>query len=398
MNLKTSKRYFCAAAACAALVALSSGAQAARFHLLYTFHGADGSSPWAAPILDASGNLYGTTHFGGSKERGTVYKLAPDGSETVLSSFEQPRSGYAPLAPLWRDANGNLFGTTFQEAKRRKAGPGGVLFEISPDGSETVLHHFSPHGPAGVALQSGVIGDAQGNLYSIGSFGGEEREGTVFKYAPDGKISVLHAFSKRHHDGMYPIGTMALDAAGNLYGTTERGGAFNAGTVWRIAPDGTESILHSFNAMDDGETPNGVLLDAAGNLYGTTSGSANQGDGTVYRLAPDGTETVLHGFSRYPDGAEPNGGLVADSKGNLYGTTLTGGGPTNCGTLFEVSPKGDFHVLHTFDAIARRLHNGIQPMGALAIDASGNLYGTTSTGGGKPGAPLYGTVFKFDAK
>jgi len=387
-------------AALAAALALPGGADAAdRFHLLYTFRGADGAFSIAAPIVDASGNLYGTTSSGGPANKGTVFKLAPDGNQTLLAGFDRNHSGIEPTSSLWRDANGNLFGTTFRTARRS---PFGTVFEITQDGREKVLHRFSGGDAAGYGPWGGVTGDASGNLYGTTSQGGALRGGTIFKLAPDGTMTVVHAFDTNRNSGdaSAPWGSLAMDAGGNLYGTSQRGGAAGGGALFKVAPDGTESIVYSFGSeRGDGTPPNGgVLIDAAGNFYATTTSGGFYGYGTIYRIAPDRSAVLLHSFSRYPDGGQPNGGLVADAKGNLYGTTYQGGNTNNCGTVFELSPGGRFRVLHTFDEIFRRIRNGIEPQAGLAIDAAGNLYGTTSRAGGNGRHTGDGTVFKIDAQ
>ncbi len=376
------------------------GAQARRFELLYTFHGADGNGPVVSPILDDQGNLYGTTRSGGAADKGTVFKLAPDGNLTALADFARHGSGAEPLASLWRDAHGNLFGTTWNDRGGRHPPSGGTLFEITASGREKTLHRFAPFDPAGYSPEGGVIGDAQGNLYGATMLGGTYGYGVAYKFAPDGMMTVLHAFGATADDGRQPVGSLAMDAAGNLYGATTQGGAQLAGgAVFKIAPDGTESIVHSFFVLPgDGLTPyGGVLLDAAGNIYGTTMLGGRDFDGTVYKLAPDGTETILHSFSKYLDGAQPMCSLVADAKGNLYGSTSSFG-PGDSGTVFEIARDGTFRTLHSFDTIGRHFRNGIWPVGGLAIDAAGNLYGTTSWDGGTPGNHGYGTVFKISAR
>ena len=376
------------------------GAQARRFELLYTFHGADGNGSVVAPILDDQGNLYGTTRSGGAADKGTVFKLAPDGNLTTLADFARHGSGAEPLASLWRDAHGNLFGTTWNDRGGRHPPGGGTLFEITASGRQKTLYRFSVDGPFGYSPEGGVIADAQGNLYGATMFGGTYGYGVAYKFTPDGTMTVLHAFGATSDDGQEPVGSLAMDAAGNLYGATTQGGSQLAGgTVFKITPDGTESIVHFFSIQSgDGFTPyGGVLLDTAGNIYGTTMLGGQYSDGTVYKLASDGTETILHSFWQYLDGGQPMCSLVADAQGNLYGTASVGG-PTNSGTVFETARDGTFRTLHTFDTVGRRLRGGIWPLGGLAVDAAGNLYGTASADGGTARHIGYGTVFKISAR
>jgi uncharacterized repeat protein (TIGR03803 family) len=394
----------CLAAAFATLtlaLAAPGGAEAGRFKLLYTFHGgSNGAGPSAAPVLDSDGNIYGTTFAGGAKDNGTVFKLAPDGSETLLSQFDGHAAGAGPIASLWRDANGDLFGTTPYTHGTGKVRAGGTVFEITASGTQKVLHRFTLDDPAGYEPQGGVIADSAGNLYGTTELGGAYRYGTAWKLAPGGAMTVLHGFAAYADDGAQPIGTLTMDASGNLYGATESGGAAQAGgTVFKIAPDGTESVLYSFGVTgSDGFRPGGgVLLDAASNFYGTTTLGGRNMNGAVYKLAPDGTETILHSFEQYLDGAQPMGSLVADAKGNLYGTTSEGG-LTNFGTVFEVAHDGTFRTVHTFNTIGRQMRNGGRPQAGLTIDTVGSLYGTTVMGGGKGEPIAYGTVFKIDPR
>jgi len=200
---------------------------------------------------------------------------------------------------------------------------------------------------------------------------------------------------------------LILDAKGDLYGTAgggdlSCGGGYGCGVVFRLTPEGKETVLYTFTGAD-GVGPTGVIRDANGNLYGTTVGGGAAGFGVVFKLAPDRKETVLYSFMGPPDGANPNGGLIRDSSGNLYGTTSSGGdsdcgGGYGCGTIFKIGATGGKErVLYTFSAFS----NGEIP-GGLIMDADGNLYGTTGYGGDQ-NAPCFintlitgcGVVFKF---
>jgi uncharacterized repeat protein (TIGR03803 family) len=208
-------------------------------------------------------------------------------------------------------------------------------------------------------------------------------------------FSVLYTFSSIA-DGVTPDG-LTVDAAGNLYGTTLGGGVEGEGTVFKLDTTGTKTVLYQFGELPDGHWPVGVVRDSAGNLYGATErgGSScffGDGCGTVFKLDASGNETVLHRFGRGSDGRFPNG-VIRDAVGNLYGTTLAGGIPSlcgdGCGTVFKVDASGKGSVLYRFKGSA----DGGIPGGGVILDAAGNLYGTTGTGG----ANTYGTVFKLDA-
>lgn len=198
-------------------------------------------------------------------------------------------------------------------------------------------------------------------------------------------------------DGMNPSSTLLRDSAGNLYGTTDLGGAFGAGTVFKVDPSGVETVLYSFAGGTDGYFPQaGLLRDAAGNLYGTTleggGTSCSAGCGTVFKVDVTGTETVLYRFVGGTDGNYPFAGLLMDVAGNLYGTTTEGGGtpcPYGCGIVFKVDALGTETVLYRFVGGT----DGEYPYGTLVADAAGNLYGTTLYGG----TYANGTVFELQA-
>ncbi|HEX4113822.1 MAG TPA: choice-of-anchor tandem repeat GloVer-containing protein [Stellaceae bacterium] len=382
---------------CGLTLALSvpPGAHAKAFRVLYAFAGGnDGAVPSGDLIVDKAGNLYGTTAQGGAHDNGAVFKLAPDGTETVLYSFQaENRDGARPYGRLLMDKAGNLYGTTFYGSGN--ACGCGAVFKLALDGTETLLYGFAG-GSDGFGPAAGVIADRAGNLYGTTSEGGDldgdsacfpNGCGTVFELAPDGTKTTLYEFAgplTGSGDGSTPDAGVIADASGNLYGTTFAGGASYGGAVFKLAPDGTETVLHSF-AGEDGLLPYaGLIADAAGNLYGTTTqGGVDHDDGAVFMLAPDGTETVLHSFvGGKTDGAYPYGSLVADRSGNLYGTTYGGGGSGcqpgyGCGTVFKLAPDGTETLLHSF----REASDGAGPSAGLLADKRGNLYGVTSSGG-----------------
>jgi uncharacterized repeat protein (TIGR03803 family) len=305
---------------------------------------ADGYHPRAGLVLDTNGNLYGTTRDGGANAMGTVFEVSPNGTETVLYSFCSQSGctdGYHPLAGLILDKKGNLYGTTFDGG----AHDGGTVFEISPGGTETVLYSFcaQPGCKDGYYPHADLVMDTSGNLYGTTQFNGAYGGGTVFRVSPSGAETVLHSFCAQPGcaDGYHPRAGLVLDTSGNLYGTTYDGGTNGKGTVFEVSPGGTETVLHSFCPQlgcKDGSHPQaGLVLDAKGNLYGTTY-FGGKGRGTVFEVSPSGTETVLHNFTANGiDGYYPSAGLVLDGKGNLYGTTLSGGANVG-GTVFQVVP------------------------------------------------------------
>jgi len=354
----------------------------------------DGSNPRADLVMDTAGNLYGTTLYGGTSGVGTVFELSPSGTETVRHSFAASHTdGHYPYAGLLMDTTGNLYGT----AQSGGAKGLGTVFKLRPNGTETLLYSFCVLAACadGYHPRAGLIMDTKGNLYGTSFDGGAYDAGAVFELSPSGTETVLHSFCQQMGcpDGYYPQAGLVMDTNGNLYGTTLYNGAYGGGTVFKISSDGTATTLYNFctaTGCKNGRYPQaGLILDTNGNLYGTTYGGGAYGKGTVFELSPSGAETVLHSFcarAGCPDGSHPRADLVMDTAGNLYGTTYDGG-TNSVGTVFKLSPNGTETVLHSFAANGS---DGTHPYAGVVMDTMGHLYGTTYSGG----ANGYGTVFK----
>lgn len=358
----------------AALLASPGTAYARGYKVLYTFcsqkYCADGAFPHGV-IKDRAGNLYGTASEGGTYNRGVVFKVAADGTETVLHTFcsqNQCADGAFPSGRLIRDGAGNLYGATAEGG----TGGDGVVFKLAPDGTETLLY-------TNWGASSGLIRDSAGNLYGTSGAGGPYGQGFVFRLAPDGNETVLHAFTGGSSDGANPELGVIEDESGNLYGTTPYGGLdtcgqfLGCGVIFKIAPDGTETVLYRFGNADGAVPMAGLIMDKAGNFYGTTLYGGTRSEGVVYRFTADGKETVLYRFSGAgevcSDGCGPFGELVRDTAGNLYGATQNGG-TYDFGTVFKLAADGTETVLHSFP-------NLDEPFSGLIKDNAGNLYGTT---------------------
>ena len=373
---------------------------------LFSFTNLRGTGPEGGVIADTAGNLYGTTDFGGKSNDGVVFKLSPPAlgqtawTEKVLHAFSGT-DGVHPYAGLVADSAGNLYGTTHDGG----AAGIGLVFELSPPAAgktawrETVLHSFN--GADGDNPGAGLIADSAGNLYGTTDFGGKSGDGVVFELSPPAAgqtawtETVLHAFNRA--DGYAPVAGLIADSAGNLYGTTLFGGGGNCpngcGTVFELSPPAagqtawTETVLHAFDGTD-GELPYaGVIADSAGNLFGTTAyGGPLHNDGVVFELSPPGagrtawTETVLFAFHG-TGGQFVAAGLIADSARNLYGMAGEGGRADD-GVVFKLSPPAAGQtawtktVLHSFNGA-----DGGDPLAALIADGAGNLYGTAYRGG-----------------
>lgn len=375
-----------AARVCAAILvfglAVVQAGQGQTESVLYSFTGgSDGFGPATGVTRDASGNLFGTTYYGGNFGAGTVFEVTSSGEEKVRYTFTGLGDGGGPSGDLLLDAQGNIFGTTYFGGAFKN----GTIFELSSSGTQKVLYSFTG-GTDGALPRDGLIRDAQGNFYGTAEYGGTTNNGNVFEFTKTGKLVVLHSFTGGA-DGGTPMGALLRDAQGNLYGTTYFGGSVGGGTVFRVTPAGKESVLYSFKGFKDATGPQGALVrDAKGNFYGTTITGGQFGSGAVFRLTPAGKITVLHSFGNGADGVFPTATLVQDGKGNLYSTTLFGGA-SGQGCVFSITLSGSEAVLYSFTGGT----DGGKPSADLTLDGEGNLYGTTSVGG----ASGLGTVFKL---
>ena len=396
-----------------------------KLTVLHTLSGTDGQAPIGGIAFDSKGNLYGTTRFGGSSSPscpfldscGTVFQLSPDGlggwSFQTLYEFSGGADGAQPSGDLIVDSSGNIYGTTFFGGiMNSTCSMGcGTVFKLSPSPSSigwnlTTLHSFS--GPDGENPYSGLIRDSAGRLYGITSF-----ITTVFVLVPSNSgwtFSTLYGFDK--FIGAYSYGGLTIDASGNLYGTTSLGGlmkcdnGYGCGTVFELSRSGASvkfTILYEFKGCTsgDGSQPmSNLAIDPGGDMFGTTQaggtgcGNGSIGNGTVFKLShATGTwrEQVLRRFN-VTDGQNPTGDLAIDGSGILYGATQYGGTASGqYGTVFMLKPSGTawkFTTLHNFSDLS----GGQEPVGGVSLDPSGNLFGTTEYS--QPFG-TYGTVFEL---
>jgi uncharacterized repeat protein (TIGR03803 family) len=314
----------------------------------FTVRTRDGSLPYAGLVMDVKGDLYGTTTVGGLTDGncaigcGTVFRLTETGKESVLYRFKGgTKDGYSPNSALIVDAKGNLFGTTGAGG----ASAAGTVFKVDTFGKETVLYSFKGGRTDGAVPWSALVMDSKGNLYGTTQIGGAGDLGTVFKISNSGKETVLLSFNGSP-DGEMPLAGLVMDAHGNLYGNAPYGGnfscgvdGFGCGTVFKLTQTGNKTVLYTFaGGPADGRVPwGGLILDAKGNLYGTTLRGGLSDAGTIFKVDSRRKETVLYSFTGGVDGGGPNGDLVLDTKGNLYGTT-GGGGANGAGTVFKLTP------------------------------------------------------------
>ncbi len=346
------------------------------YSLLHSFTGSDGAYPYAGLLQGADGALYGTTNRGGTSDHGTVFSLTADGSYSLLYNFNG-FDGYAPYAGLLQGADGAFYGTLSYSY-------GGTVFHLTADGSSfSLLHQFDFSD--GSRPYAALIKGADGALYGTTYQGGTYDRGTVFRLATDGSFSLLHSFTGSGSDGAYPYAGLLQGMDGALYGTTFYGGSNGVGTVFRLATDGSLSLLHSFTGSDGAYPYAGLLQGANGALYGTTVAGGSNNSGTVFRLAADGSYSLLHSFNG-SNGGTPYAGLLQGADGALYSTTFYGGS-NGAGSVFRLAADGsNFSLLHSFN-----YSDGYYPYAGLLQGGDGALYGTT-TRGGTAGA---GTVFRL---
>lgn len=358
------------------------------FNLLVSFDNHNGAKPNIGLIQGLDGNYYGTTEggngFTGGWGYGTIYQLTPGGTVTNLHRFTPADPhGAVPLAGLAQDINGDFYGTTCASYCDGVTGYG-TIFRMAPNGRITTLHAFDP--TDGAVPNSLLVRGIDGSFYGTTSEGGADNAGTIFRITPDGTFSSLYSFTGAS-DGGGPEG-LTLGPDGDFYGTTYYGGASaEAGTVFKIAPGGEFTSLYHFNKTSGTGTYSALTLGRDGDLYGMTYIGGQGGFGTIFKITPRGALTILHSFNG-SNGSFPVGALVAGSDGNLYGTTLEGA--IGYGNIFRITPGGVFTSLFTFSEPNQQ---GDQPHGGMLQGTDGDFYGTTWYGG----VDNMGVVFRLSA-
>jgi uncharacterized repeat protein (TIGR03803 family) len=358
---------------------LSPAGQGWQESLLYSFTSDADTPSEAFPsslVIDKAGNLYGAAGYTGeiNRARGSIFELSPSATlpwhEANLADFHGALAN--PIGSLIFDKSGNLFGTVLNGG----ANGHGAVIEFTPQGNGQwkliTIYSFAGYPNDGSHPGAALVMDSAGNFYGTTEAGGSSSAncftendqpsgcGTVFELSPSSggswKESVLYSFAGGTADGASPTAPLIFDSAGNLYSTTLGGGIkgcrshrqiFGCGTVFELSPSSggswSETILYQFtDKTGDGGLPQaGVIFDSFGNLYGTTTIGGATLYGTVFELSPNSaggwTETIVHSFGSAGDGLTPYAGLIRDAAGNLYGTTV-GGGATNSGTVFEITP------------------------------------------------------------
>lgn len=372
---------------------------------LVNFNLTNGANPYAPLVQATDGNLYGTASAGGASTAcfgggcGTIFRVTPAGTLTTIYSFctqANCADGSYPTAGLIQAATGAFYGTSEQGG----ANSYGTVFRITSAGALMTLYSFCARTNCadGSNPFAGLL-QANGNLYGTTYMGGVNLDGTIFKLTSGGALTTLYSF-QGPSGGATPSASLVQGTGGNFYGITEFGGANNTcppyngcGTVFKITPGGALTTLHSFNGIDGSRPYAGLVAATDGNLYGTTEEGGANNHGTVFKISSSGTLRTLHNFN-VTDGSGPYGGLVQATDGQFYGTTQFGGSSTacsgGCGTLFKITSSGALISLYSFCAKAS-CTDGTAPLAALMQATDGNFYGT-SYGGGANGD---GTIFSF---
>lgn len=389
------------------LVGISLTGQAQTLTVLHAFTGgSDGAGPGGAGVtIDRAGNLYGGTDFGGlsgsqcyaGSTCGTIFKLTHRDSNWIFStlySFHGP-DGATPDAPLAFGPDGALYGSTFYGGIGCFNGCGNV-FRLQPQPTfcasvscpwtQTVLYQFTGQSDGSEPAFGALTFDASGNLYGTSTGNGTGTCGTVFELAPNGNqwaFNVIWTFTG-YLDGCSSWSGVTFDQAGNLYGTTNEGGADGFGTAFELSPAGQSwslTPLHQFDNSSDGSRSFGNLIfNSSGDLLGSNAEGGAGDEGGVFKLSPSGggwSLSVLHSFDGEADG--PQAAVQMDSAGNLYGTTVQGG-THGWGNVFKLTPSGSGYTytdLYDFTDGS----DGGWPYGQIVMDANGNLYGVAEMGG-----------------
>ena len=368
---------------------------AATLSTIATFNGANGAYPYGGLMVDSAGNLFGTTHGDIFNTKGSVFELAKGSGGYTLSTIAtfNGSNGAYPRAGLLADNVGNLFGSTSSGGPTDR----GTLFELAKSsGGYTLSTLAILDGSNGISPYPVLIADNAGNLFGTANSFGAGGKGTVFELAKGSEgytLSTIVAFNGTN--GGYPVSGLTADSAGNLFGTTYSGGANDKGTVFKLVKGSegyTLSTIATFNGINGARPSGNVVADSVGNLFGTTySGGANN-KGVVFELAKGSGGYTLSTIATFngSNGAAPYAGLLADSAGNLFGTTYSGGSG-GLGTVFELVKGSEGYTLSTIATFDGTGTNGANPYASLVADSAGNLFGVAVNAG----AGGYGTVFQI---
>lgn len=341
----------------------------------------NGANPYGGVIKGSDDNLYGTATYGGTSNRGTVYKMSTTGVIAKLLKLTSTQ-GTNPFYTLLQGSDGNFYGPTNAGGTTSNLG---TLLKLSPAGTLTKLFTFTNGTNQGYIPTGALIQASDTNFYGTAYYGGVSVCGTVFKVAPTGAFTRLLSFDCSN--GAYPNAGVIQGSDGNFYGTTRNGGTNGYGTIFRVTSAGVLTTLFNFSNTNGARPYGGLVQGSDGNFYGTTSqGGTILNAGTIFRITPTGTFTSLIKFNN-TNGREPNGTLLQMSDGSFYGTT-TSGGLSDWGTVFKYIP-GAVPPLTTILNFGNT--RAVNPYAGLTLTSDGKLYGTTVNGG----VNGYGTVYQL---
>ncbi|HVI07807.1 MAG TPA: choice-of-anchor tandem repeat GloVer-containing protein [Candidatus Binatia bacterium] len=383
---------------------------------LATLDPTTGLQPFGPLVQALDGNLYGTTLVGGINCSpfticGTIFKITSAGTLTNFYNFcslPNCTDGGGPQSGLLQALDGNLYGTTTYGGIGGENSSHGTLFKIDPAGSLSTLYMFCalPNCVDGEEPRGNLIQALDGNFYGTtfagGAFAGA---GNIFRLTTaSGNLRQLYNFCSQPGcaDGSNPTAALLQAPDRNFYGTTEYGGTYGYGTIFKLVPGGALTTLYSFCPQQQTDCPDGqypstgaLALSSDGGFYGTTQAGGAYGQGTAFRISRDGALITLHSFCRgllpfCPDGAEPLSGVIQATDGNFYGIAHEGGSPSGGGLIFKMTPQGSVSVVYDFCS-RTNCTDGLYPQAGLVQATDGSLYGTTISGS----TPNYGVVFRL---
>ncbi len=369
----------------AGLALASATGRAQTFTVLDNFLTGGPGPEWPGGPLPQGrdGNLYGYSYRGGANDTGSIWKTDSSGTVSVVYNFAAG-TGNDCQNGMTLGTDGNFYGTAYTNC----AGAG-YVFKLTSSGTLTVLHTFTgtPDGfGPGILTQY-----SDGNFYGVTSTGGANNVGSMFKITPAGTLTTIYSFSPSNP---YPTYGLTVGNDGNFYGTTGSPGSMggNSGSVFKITPSGVLTLLHTFTSDPDGSSPeSGVILGRDGNFYGTTEFGGTFdglfGYGTIFKMTPSGTVTILHSFSGTEYAAHPTAPLIQATDGNFYGV-ISGCAEFGCGgpnDVFKMTPSGTVTVIEQLTGTA----NGSYPYWPLVQGTSGVLYGVAQQGGTTNGGTLF---------
>ena len=357
-----------------------------QYHLQLRDNGTGGTNPWYVTLVQGTnGNLYGTTYNGGAFSQGTVFNVTTSGSQKVIRNLGASTTDAAyPTGGLTLGTDGNFYATSQQGGPHSM----GTIFKITPTGTLTILHNFNafmdgafPWGPPILA--------SDGNFYGTTSGGAINGDGIVYKITSSGNFTEIYKFDVTH--GFSPIAPPTQGTDGFLYIPVAEGGTSYCGTILKMSTAGVINNTYNFPCGSGGSFPIGPLVQASdGNFYGTTQNGGTNNEGVIYRVTPSLAVTVLHSFGAlFGDGTYPSAGLLLATDGNYYGST-SDGGANGDGTLFNTSITGTYSSLYSFNNTVNLTQT--DPLSPPVQATNGLLYGVTEFGG----SANNGTVYSLD--